>query len=157
MTDNEKSLRDHLRQVLDWDHAHLKFDDAVKDFPPALRGVRPAGGPHSAWELLEHLRITLWDILEFTRDAKHVSPKFPEGYWPTSEAPSTESAWGESVAAFQSDLRAMVDLVADESIDLYARIPHGDGQTVLREILLTADHNAYHLGQLVMVRRLLGA
>jgi len=156
MTSNEKSLRDHLSQVLDWDHAHLKFDDAVKDFPPALRGVRPAGGPHSAWELLEHLRITLWDILEFTRDPKHVSPKFPDGYWPASEAPPAESAWDESVAAFRADLRAMTDLVADESIDLYARIPHGDGQTVLREIVLTADHNAYHLGQLVMVRRILG-
>lgn len=156
MTRNEKSLRDQLKQVLDWDHAHLKFDDAVKDFPPALRGVRPAGGPHSAWELLEHLRITLWDILEFTRDPKHVSPKFPDGYWPASEAPPTESAWDESVAAFRADLRAMTEIVADESIDLYARIPHGDGQTVLREIVLTADHNAYHLGQLVMVRRILG-
>jgi hypothetical protein len=156
MTSNEKSLRDHLRQVLDWDSAHLKFNDAVKDFPTALRGVRPTGGPHSAWELLEHLRITQWDILEFTRDPKHVSPAFPDGYWPTSEAPPTDAAWDESVAAFRADLRAMIDLVGDESIDLYARIPHGDGQTVLREILLTADHTAYHLGQLVMVRRILG-
>lgn len=157
MTTNEKSLRDQLVQVLDWDHAHLKFDDAVKDFPAALRGKRPAGGSHSAWELLEHLRITLWDILEFTRDAKHVSPEFPVGYWPTSEAPPTETAWDESIAAYRADLRALAALTADESIDLYSRIPHGDGQTVLREILLAADHNAYHLGQLMMVRRILGA
>ena len=156
MTTNEKSLRDHLRQVLDWDGAHLKFDDAVKDFPPALRGVRPAGGPHSAWELLEHLRIAQSDILEFTRDSKHASPAFPDGYWPATEAPPTDAAWDESIAAFRADLRAMIDLVADESIDLYTPIPHGDGQTVLREILLTADHNAYHLGQLMMVRRILG-
>ena len=153
---NDKALRDHLLKYIDWDNAHPKFDDAVKDFPPALRGKRPEGSPHSAWELLEHLRIAQWDILEFTRDPKHVSPKFPDGYWPTTEAPPTETAWDESVAAYRKDLRALAALTADESIDLYARIPHGDGQTVLRQILLTADHNAYHLGQLMMVKRILG-
>ena len=154
---DDSSLGDHLRTLLDWDHAHMKFDDAVEGFPPALRGKRPAGGPHSPWELLEHLRIAQWDILEFTRNPKHVSPPWPAGYWPATEAPPTESAWDESVAAFRADLRALADLTADPSVDLFARIPHGDGQTVLREVLLTADHNAYHLGQLVMVRRLLGA
>lgn len=153
---NDQSLRDHLIKLLDADNAHLKFEHAVKDFPPALRGKRPAGGPHSAWELLEHLRITQSDILEFTRDPKHVSPAFPAGYWPSTEAPTTETAWDESVAAFRADLRALIALTGDTSIDLHARIPHGDGQTVLREILLTADHNAYHLGQLMMVRRILG-
>jgi hypothetical protein len=152
---NDKSLRDHLRKLLDSGHAHIQFDDAVKNFPPALRGKRPAGGPHSAWELLEHLRLAQWDILEFTRDPQHASPAFPDGYWPSSEAPPDEKAWDESVAAFRSDRRALLDLVADESIDLHARIPHGQGQTVLREILVTADHNAYHLGQFVMVRRIL--
>jgi hypothetical protein len=156
MTTSEQALRDQLVQVFDWDHAHIKFDDAVKDFAPALRGKRPDGGPHSAWELLEHLRITLWDILEFTRDAKHVSPDFPKGYWPTSEAPPNDNAWDESIAKYRADLRALAELTADTSVDLYARIPHGDGQTVLREILLTIDHNAYHLGQLMMVRRILG-
>jgi hypothetical protein len=155
MANDDKSLREHLQTLLDSGHAHLKFDDAVKDFPPALRGKRPAGGPHSAWELLEHLRLAQWDILEFTRNPKHVSPEFPDGYWPSSEAPPSESAWDESVAAFRSDLRAFVALIGDASIDLHTHIPHGDGQTVLREVLLTADHNAYHLGQLVMVRRLL--
>ena len=154
---DDRPLRDHLVKLLDWDHAHVRFDDAVKDFPPELRGRRPAGGPHSPWELLEHLRIAQWDILEFTRDARHVSPAFPAGYWPASEAPPAESAWDESVAAFRADLRAMVSLVADPAVDLYGKIPHGDGQTVLREILLVADHNAYHVGQLMMVRRLLGA
>ncbi|HEX6642214.1 MAG TPA: DinB family protein [Thermoanaerobaculia bacterium] len=156
MTTSEQALRDQLVQVFDWDHAHIKFDDAVKDFAPALRGKRPDGGPHSAWELLEHLRITLWDILEFTRDAKHISPDFPKGYWPTSEAPPNDNAWDESIAKYRADLRALAELTADTSVDLYARIPHGDGQTVLREILLTIDHNAYHLGQLMMVRRILG-
>jgi uncharacterized damage-inducible protein DinB len=153
---NDNALRDHLVKYLDWDNAHIRFDDAVKDFPSELHGKRPAGSPHSAWELLEHLRIAQWDILEFTRDANHVSPKFPDGYWPATEAPPTDTAWDESVAAYRADLRAFSDLTTDSSIDLYAPIPHGTGQTVLRQILLTADHNAYHLGQLVMVKRILG-
>jgi uncharacterized damage-inducible protein DinB len=153
---NDNALRDHLVKYLDWDNAHIRFDDAVKDFPPELRGKRPAGAPHSAWELLEHLRIAQWDILEFARDPNHVSPKFPDGYWPQDEAPPTDTAWDESVAAYRADLRALTDLTADASIDLFAPIPHGTGQTILRQILLTADHNAYHLGQLVMVKRILG-
>lgn len=154
---NDKSLRDHLLQLLDGGHAHLTFDAAVKDFPSALRGTRPEGSAHSAWELLEHLRLAQWDILEFARDPKHVSPPFPDGYWPAAAAPPTDSAWDESVASFQADLRGLAALASDDSIDLHVPIPHGEGQTVLREILLAADHNAYHLGQLVMVRRLIGA
>lgn len=152
---NDHSLRDHLVELLDGGHAHIRFDDAVKDFPPELRGQRPAGSPHTAWQLLEHLRIAQWDILEFSRNAKHVSPKWPEGYWPTNEAPPNAEAWDSSVAAFREDLQAMIAMARDASIDLYARIAHGDGQTVLREILLTADHNAYHIGQLMLVRRML--
>jgi hypothetical protein len=152
-----KELREQLTKALDWDSAHLRFDDAVKDFPPELRGTRPQGGPHSPWELLEHLRITLWDILEFSRDAKHVSPEFPTGYWPATQAPPDEKAWDASVAAYRADLRALAKLTRDESVDLLARIPHGDGQTLLREVLLSIDHNAYHLGQLVSVRRTLEA
>jgi hypothetical protein len=148
-------LRDHLVRLLDWDNAHLRFDDAVKEFPAALRGVRPPGAPHSAWELLEHLRIALWDIVEFSRDAKHVSPPWPAGYWPPSPAPPNEKAWDDSAAAYRAVLRTLSDMVRDESADLYARIPHGDGQTLLREVLLAADHNAYHVGQLVLVRRML--
>jgi hypothetical protein len=154
-TNHDTSLRSHLLQLLDSDNAHLKFDDAVKDFPADQRGRRPEGGPHSAWELLEHLRITLWDILEFTRDPKHVSPEFPAGYWPSTEAPPDAAAWDASIEAYRRDLRALAAIAGDESIDLHGRIAHGDGQTVLREILLAADHNAYHLGQFVMVRRLL--
>ena len=154
---NEQSLREHLVRFLDWGNAHARFADAVKDFPPALRGKRPEGSPHSAWELLEHLRLALWDILEFARNPKHVSPKFPEGYWPAGEAPPSEAAWDESVAAYQRLLEEFAELANDASVDLHARIPHGEGQTVLREILLAADHNSYHLGQLMLVRRLLGA
>jgi hypothetical protein len=150
-----KELREQLTTALDWDSAHLRFDDAVKDFPAELRGTRPPGGPHSPWELLEHLRITLWDILEFSRDAKHVSPEFPTGYWPATQAPPDGKAWDASVAAYRADLRALAELTGDESVDLFARIPHGDGQTILREVLLSIDHNAYHLGQLMIVRRTL--
>ncbi|HYC61820.1 MAG TPA: DinB family protein [Thermoanaerobaculia bacterium] len=150
-----QELRDQLIKALDWDGAHIRFDDTVKDFPADLRGTRPPGAPHSAWELLEHLRITLWDILEFSRDAKHVSPEFPSGYWPSTEAPPDANAWDASVAAYRADLRALADLTNDSNVDLFARIPHGNGQTLLREVLLSIDHNAYHLGQLVGVRRML--
>lgn len=151
----DASLRDHLLKAFDSGDAHARFDAALEDFPAAIRGRRPAGSPHSAWELLEHLRIALADILEFSRDAKHVSPEWPSGYWPSSEAPPDDAAWDESVAAYRAHLRAFEKLIADEATDLHARIPHGDGQTILREVLLAIDHNAYHLGQLVLVKRML--
>lgn len=152
-----KELREQLTKSFDWDSAHIRFDDVVKDFPAELRGTRPPGGPHSPWELLEHLRIALWDILEFSRDAKHVSPDFPSGYWPAAQAPPDDAAWDRSVAAYRADLRAFEELTRDESVDLFAPIPHGTGQTVLREILVALDHNAYHLGQFVIARRTLEA
>jgi hypothetical protein len=155
--DQTQSLRDHLLYLLRGGGAHLDFDKAVAGLPPGLRGAKPPGQPHTPWRLLEHLRICQWDILEFSRNPKHVSPPFPEGYWPKGDAPPDAAAWDGSVAAFRADLKAMQDLVADPATDLFARIPHGDGQTILREALLVADHNAYHLGQLVLVRRLLGA
>jgi len=157
MNDNDKSLRDHLLNLLEAGDAHIKFDDAVNDLPPELRGKRAPGAPHTAWQLLEHIRLAQWDILEFTRDPKHVSPEFPAGYWPETEAPPNDTAWEKSVESFRRDLHGLAALVRDSSIDLHAKLPHGDGQTVLREILVAADHNAYHLGQLMFVRRMLGA
>ena len=153
----DQALREHLLYLLRSGGAHLNFDAAVADLPPALRGARPPGIPHTPWRLLEHLRIAQWDILEFCRNPRHASPKWPDGYWPAGDAPPDDAAWDRSVAAFRADLKAMQDLVADPKTDLFARIPHGEGQTVLREALLVADHNAYHLGQLVVVRRALGA
>jgi hypothetical protein len=155
--DTAPLLRDHLLYLLRGGGAHLNFDAAVADLPPQLRGAKPAGQPHTPWRLLEHLRIAQWDILEFSRNPRHVSPPFPQGYWPAGDAPPDEGAWDRSVAAFRADLKAMQDLVADPATDLFAPILHGEGQTILREALLIADHNAYHLGQLVLVRRLLGA
>ena len=153
----DRSLREHLASLLTGGNAHVTLENAVKNLPAGLRGKRPKGADHSCWELLEHMRIATWDILEFSRDAKHVSPAWPEGYWPATPAPPNDRAWAKSVRALQGDLEGMKTLVADESVNLHARIPHGTGQTVLREALLIADHNAYHLGQLVLVRRLLGA
>ena len=153
---NDAALRQHVVSLLTGGHAHADFEAAVKSLPVELRGKRPKGAEHSPWEILEHLRIAQWDILEFSRDPKHKSPDFPSGYWPQKPAPPDDKAWDKTVRAFRKDLKAMSALVADESTDLFAKIPYGDGQTILREALLVADHNAYHLGQLVLLRRLLG-
>jgi DinB superfamily len=150
-------LREHVLYLLKGGGAHLDFEKAIAGLPAKLRGGKPAGCPHTPWRLLEHMRIAQWDILEFTRDPQHVSPEWPAGYWPDGDAPPDEAAWDRSVATFRADLKAMQDLVANPAIDLLAALPHGQGQTALREALLIADHNAYHLGQLIVVRRLLGA
>jgi hypothetical protein len=153
---NDKALREHLVYLLRGGGAHAGFEAAIKDLPVAMRGKTPRGAEHSPWEIVEHMRIAQWDILEFSRDPKHVSPEWPSGYWPKTQAPPNSTAWNKTVKAFRADLKAMCDLVGDESTDLCARIPHGEDQTILREALLIADHNAYHLGALVLVRRLLG-
>jgi len=156
-SDQTTALRTHLLELLCGGGAHLPFDKAVADLPAGLRGAKPAGVAHTPWRLVEHMRIAQWDILEFCRNPRHVSPSFPEGYWPQGDAPPNADAWDHTLAAFRADLRAMQDLVADPATDLFAPISHGEGQTVLREAFLVADHNAYHLGQLVVVRRMLGA
>ena len=150
------ALRQHLLDLLRGRNAHADFDTSLTDFPSRLRGVKPPGAPHTAWQLLEHMRIAQLDILEFSRSAKHKSPAWPEGYWPKGEAPPNAAAWNNSLRSFRADLKAMAKLVADKKTDLFARIPHGAGQTILRETLLIADHNSYHLGQIVLLRRLLG-
>ena len=154
---HDQALREHLLYLLRKGDAHLDFEAAIAALPVALRGAKVPGVPHTPWRLLEHLRIAQWDILEFSRNPRHVSPPFPDGYWPDGDAPPDAAAWDRSVAAFRADLQAMQNLVADPATDLFAPIPHGDGQTILREALLVADHNAYHLGQLVVLRRALGA
>jgi len=152
----DKPLRDHVLFLLKGGGAHVTFDDAMGDWPLQLAGVKVANFPHTAWMLLEHMRLGQWDILEFSRNSKHVSGKWPEQYWPESEAPATEKAWKASIAAFKKDLATMARLVGNRKVDLYAGIPWGEGQTILREALLVADHNAYHLGQLVMLRKSIG-
>jgi len=154
--DHDHLLRQHLKYLLRDGGAHAKFSDVVLNFPANLRGRKPAGFPHSAWMLLEHMRIAQWDILEFSRNPKYEPPKWPDDYWPKTQAPPTEAAWQNSVHSFRDDLDAMKKLVNDPKTDLLAKIPWGDGQTLLREVLLVADHNSHHLGQLIDVRRLLG-
>ena len=153
----DKQIREHVVELLNGKGAHASFDDAVKAAPEKLFGVKPEGLPHSAWMLLEHLRMAQSDILEFSRNPKYKTPKWPDDYWPKSAAPANPAAWNKSIQQFRRDLKAMQELVSDPKTDLFAQIPWGDGQTILREALLVADHNAYHIAQLVDVRRLLGA
>ncbi len=147
-------LREHLLALIASGDAHQDFDSAVDAVPAAVRGKRPAGVPHSPWELLEHMRIAQTDILEYSADLAHISPAFPSGYWPPSPEPPSEAAWDESVARCRAGRAAMIAMVKDESTDLFAKIPQGTA-TLLGQLLLIADHNTYHLGQLVLVRRML--
>ena len=149
-------LREHLRKLLDWEDAHVDFDAAVAGIAPDRRGSAPAGIPFSPWQLLEHLRITQQDILDFCVNAAYRERAWPKEYWPDSPVPPNASAWDESVEQYRRDREGLKRLAADPSVDLFATIPHGNGQTYLREILLVADHNAYHVGQLILVRRALG-
>lgn len=155
-SESDQSLRQHITELLDGCHAHATFDQVVSDFPAKYREEIPKGVPHSAWMLLEHMRLAQWDILEFSRNPKYKEMKFPDDYWPKSSSPPSDAAWDDSVQSFRNDLEAMKALVSDPKTDLFAKIAWGKGQTILREALLVADHNSHHLGQLIDVRRLLG-
>jgi hypothetical protein len=150
------ALRAQLAAVLDWQDAHATYDAAVEGIAPEMRGRTPEGLPYSPWKLVEHLRITQADILDFCRNPGYVELRWPEDYWPATAAPPSEDAWEESVRAYRTDREMLKALAADADVDLFARIPHGSGQTYLRELLLVADHAAYHVGELIVVRRLLG-
>src|SRR5262245_38664012 len=154
---SDKPLREQLRKMLGWEDAHVGLETAIADLPAELRGKVPAGAPYSSWQLLEHLRIAQHDILDFCVNPKYEEMKWPGDCWPKSPAPASAKEWDDSVSRFLADRKALQDLAADPKIDLFAKIPHGSGQTYLREVLLVADHNAYHIGELVVVRRLLGA
>jgi hypothetical protein len=154
---NDGVLREHLQRVLVWSDAHADWKQGLDGIAANQRGAKAPGVPYSAWELLEHVRIAQWDILEFCRKPKHVSPEWPSGYWPKTPAPPNAAAWDKSVEDFENDVMAMAKLIGDPKTDLFTALPHGTGQTVLRETLLLADHNSYHLGQLVLLRRMLGA
>ncbi|MDE3136184.1 MAG: DinB family protein, partial [Acidobacteriota bacterium] len=153
----DRVLREHLIRLLTKEQAHAGFATALDDFPLELRSAKIPGSPHTPWQLLEHLRIAQWDILEFCRNPRHVSPSYPDGYWPPTDTPPDNASWERSVQTFLADLQAMIDLVKSPKTDLFARIPHGEGQTILREAMLAADHNAYHVGQFILLRRMAGA
>jgi len=150
---NEAVVRQNLVDMLNEPHAHLMFDEAVTDFPREKRGALPNGFTHTAWQLLEHLRIAQWDILEFSRNPDHVSPDWPSGYWPETPAPPDDTACDSSIVRFRADLTAMTTLISDPGSDLFAPILHGDGQTLLREAIVLAKHNSYHIGQLVLLKK----
>jgi hypothetical protein len=151
--DIQKDLREHILELLEGKSAHIDLETVLNEFPIEQINTRIENAPHTAWELVEHLRIAQWDIVEFSRDARHASPEFPDGYWNKSEG--TPEDWRTSAKQILDDLQSMRDLIADEKTDLFARIPHGTGQTILREALLVADHNAYHLGQIAFLMRTL--
>jgi hypothetical protein len=154
---SDDPVRKHVLYLLRGGGAHLSFDDFVASFPPDLCNRHVEGLPYTPWQILEHMRLAQWDILEFSRDANHISPEFPKGYWPKQDEHGTPALWQETVNVFRSDREQMQALVEDPATDLYAKIPHGDGQTILREALLIADHNAYHLGALAVMSRIVKA
>jgi uncharacterized damage-inducible protein DinB len=153
----DHAIRHELSVFLRGDQAHANLDAAVKNMPASLLDKKPAGSPHNAWQMLEHIRITLRDLLEFCTNPKYQAQKWPDDYWPAHESPQSSAAWDHSVAAIHKDLKALDHLLKDQKTDLTANIPWGDGQTILREILLAGDHTSYHIGQLVMLRKQLGA
>ncbi len=153
----DQAIREQLAKLLDWEDAHVGFEAAVADLPLKLRGAKPADLPYSPWQLVEHLRLTQHDILEFCRNPQYREPTWPDDYWPKKSSPPSAAAWDESIRGFQRDRAALRQLARDPAVDLTAPIPHGKGQTYLRELLLAADHAAYHIGELVVARRLLGA
>ena len=153
---NDASLRTHLTKLLSWHDAHVDFETALADLPAELRGRVPRGAPYSVWQLVEHLRIAQHDILDFCVNAGYEEKRWPDDYWPSDPAPADDRAWTASLDLYRQDLATVQELAKDTSIDLFANIPHGSGQTYLREILLIADHAAYHVGQIVIVRRMLG-
>ena len=153
----DESLRKHVLYLLRDGGAHLSFDDFVNSFPPDLCNRQIEGLPYTPWQVLEHIRLAQWDILEFSRDASHVSPEWPKGYWPKPEELGSPTLWQKTIDEFRKDKKEMEALVEDSSTDLHVKIPHGDGQTILREALLIADHNAYHLGALAVMARIVKA
>lgn len=153
----DRALREHVVNLLTKLEAHADFETAVEGLPEKLRGEKPKGAEHSPWQVLEHLRIAQWDLIEYAVNPKHESPEFPAGYWPKNAAPPNGAAWDKSVESFRKDRQRLCDLVRSEKTDLLAKIPYAGGQTMLRQALLTADHNAYHVGEMVLLRRMLGA
>ncbi len=154
--DTERILREHLRALLQGGNAHMTFEQAVKDFPHEAMNTTAPDVSYTPWHLLEHLRITQWDILEFIRDPHHTSPQWPQGYWPAQSAQTDEVGWERTIASFRADLHTLIEMTGDTNVDLYTPLPHGSGQTVLREFLLVADHNAYHIGEFAILRQVMG-
>ncbi len=154
-TSNDQILVEQLAELIENGHAHATLGDVVKGLPLKDIGVKPGGLPYSIWQLVEHIRITQWDILEFSRNPAHTSPKWPDEYWPAEDVPAGEKEWKESLRRIESDRKEFLELLRSDNVDLYTPFPHGDGQNLLREAMLIADHTSYHLGEILVIRRLL--
>jgi hypothetical protein len=154
--DADQVMREQLLALLRGGNAHMGFDKAVADFPMAFINHKPPQVTYTPWHLLEHMRLAQWDILEFIKNPAHVSPAWPEGYWPDPEAQANEADWERTLATFRADLKALQDLVTDRTVDLLAPIPHAQSYTIFREILVVADHNAYHTGEFAILRQVMG-
>lgn len=154
---NKQALVEQLVYTLHGGGAHVGFEEVISDLPPNFRGAKPKGIPHSAWELLEHMRMAQADILDFCTNPDYEPRNWPDDYWPEGKGPASDEEWDESIELYRADLQALEDLVSDPHTNLFAKIPQGQGQTILREVLLLADHTSYHLGQFVQVRKVLGA
>ncbi|GCF08421.1 DinB family protein [Dictyobacter arantiisoli] len=156
MAEHDQVVREELKALVRGGNAHMSFDDAIAQFPLEYANTRPPHVPYTPWHLLEHLRIAQWDILEFIRNPQHVSPPWPDGYWPARAAQADQVAWNKTVEGFRADLQALIELTSDQTLDLYTPLPHGDGQTIVRELQLVADHNAYHIGEFAILRQIMG-
>jgi hypothetical protein len=154
MDNNHKTLISELSKLLSGGTAHASFHDAIKGLNPKLRGVKPDNMPYSIWQLVEHIRIAQWDMLQFSKDANHKSPKWPDDYWPKENEPEDDDAWKGSLTQIDNDLDEFIELL--EHSNIYQSLEHGDGQTILREALQMADHNSYHIGEVIAIRRILG-
>ena len=154
--DSDTPVRDQLRELLEGGNAHMTLDEAVANFPREHMNTKPPNVTYTPWHLLEHIRLAQWDILEFIRNPDYVSPSWPEGFWPAEDAQADEVAWEKTIASLRADLQSLLEMVADPTVDLYTAIPHGDGQNILREILVVSDHNAYHLGEFATLRQVMG-
>ena len=154
--DSDKTVRSHLSSLLEGGNAHIKFEDVVKDFPISEINSNFPNVPYSPWGLVEHMRIAQWDILDFIRNPNYKEMEWPKDYWPAKGKKATKKDWETSIAIFKKDSKELQDMVNNSKTDLYSKIPHGTGQTLFREVLLVADHNAYHLGEFVLLKRAMG-
>jgi DinB superfamily len=154
--DSDTVVREQLRELLEGGDAHMTFDEAVANFPRDHMNTKAPNVPYTPWHLLEHIRLAQWDIIEFIRNPHYVSPPWPEGLWPAENVQADDVAWEKTIASYRAGLQSLLEMVADPTVNLYAPIPHGDGQSILREILVVSDHNAYHIGEFATLRQVMG-
>jgi len=151
------TLIENIVDLIEKGNAHVSLDDALENIPFALLGEKPGSLPYSIWQIVEHIRIAQWDILEFSRNAKHISPQWPDGYWPKEPVPKSKDAWNKCIEQIDADRKSFIELIKNAGDNLYEPFDYGTGQSLLKEALVLADHNSYHTGEIIIIRRLLNA